>query len=60
MAGLLFDSQGALYGTTSGGGSSNYGTVFKLTPPPSGNGMWAETVLYSFNGHTDGANPWGT
>jgi uncharacterized repeat protein (TIGR03803 family) len=36
-AGLIFDSNGALYGTTSTGGSSkNDGTVFKLTPPAAG------------------------
>ena len=29
---LLLDAQGNLYGTTSGGGSYGYGTVFKLTP----------------------------
>jgi uncharacterized repeat protein (TIGR03803 family) len=35
-AGLIFDSQGSLYGTTSLGGSANGGTVFKLTPSKSG------------------------
>ena len=36
-AGLIFDSNGARYGTTSTGGSSkNDGTVFKLTPPAAG------------------------
>ncbi len=29
---LTLDSSGNLYGTTGGGGSSNFGTVFKLTP----------------------------
>ncbi len=32
LAGLLMDARGNLYGTTEGGGSSNAGTVFKLTP----------------------------
>lgn len=32
-AGLIHDSAGNLYGTTSEGGSSDSGTVFKLTPP---------------------------
>jgi uncharacterized repeat protein (TIGR03803 family) len=32
QAGLVFDTTGALYGTTSAGGSSNLGTVFKLVP----------------------------
>jgi uncharacterized repeat protein (TIGR03803 family) len=32
LAGLIFDSKGALYGTTYEGGASNEGTVFKETP----------------------------
>jgi uncharacterized repeat protein (TIGR03803 family) len=56
-AGLIMDSAGNLYGTTSEGGSSGgsgEGTVFRLTP--SGN----ETVLYSFTGmNGDGTNPAG-
>ena len=32
-AGLIFDSSGALYGTTSTGGANGFGTVFKLAPP---------------------------
>ena len=35
-AGLIFDTQGALYGTTEYGGSGSEGTVFKLTPPATG------------------------
>jgi uncharacterized repeat protein (TIGR03803 family) len=43
VAGLIFDSNGNLYGTTEGGGTaSGYGTVFKLTP------KGRESVLYSF------------
>jgi uncharacterized repeat protein (TIGR03803 family) len=54
MAGLIRDaSTGNLYGTTYFGGASGaaQGTVFKLDT--SGN----ETVLYSFSGGNDGANP---
>ena len=32
VAGLIFDSKGALYGTTRLGGPLNCGIVFKLTP----------------------------
>lgn len=53
---MLADTSGALYGTTSKGGTYGYGTVFKLTPPKAGGSGWTETILYSFNG-TDGANP---
>jgi len=43
---LMFDA-GSLYGTASGGGLYNVGTVFELTPE--GNGTWNESVLYAFN-----------
>ncbi len=56
-AGLIFDSLGHLYGTTIGGGSSDYGTVFELSPPSGGKGPWTETVLYPFTGVIDGNNP---
>ena len=44
LAGLVFGPFGALYGTTSVGGSNDGGTVFKLTPPPFSGGAWTETV----------------
>lgn len=43
-AGILQGSDGALYGTTSFGGSNNVGTVFKLNPDGSG-----YTFLHSFS-----------
>jgi uncharacterized repeat protein (TIGR03803 family) len=52
---LLLDKSGALYGTTSGGGPSQAGTVFMLTPQ-SGE-VWTEQVLYSFSGGADGGSP---
>jgi uncharacterized repeat protein (TIGR03803 family) len=55
-AGLIADSSGNLYGTTCGGGTSNLGTVFKLTPPAEGKKAWTNTVLTSFNA-TNGACP---
>jgi uncharacterized repeat protein (TIGR03803 family) len=57
QSGLVFDAKGALYGTTSTGGASGYGTAFKLTPPATSGGTWTETVLHSFKGGTDGSNP---
>jgi uncharacterized repeat protein (TIGR03803 family) len=54
---LVFDSKGALYGTTATGGKYGDGTVFKLTPPAAPGDAWTETVLYSFKGGTDGINP---
>ena len=57
-AGLVFDPQGDLYGTTEAGGTDDVGTVFELIPEP--NGTWAEAVLHSFNSaNSDGQNPYG-
>jgi len=52
--GLLRDAQGNLYGTTPVGGSTGYGTVFKV------NTTGRESVLYSFTGTGDGAYPTGS
>ena len=53
-AGVTMDKAGNLYGTTSGGGTAGYGTVFRLSNKGSG---WTFTPLYSFQGGNDGANP---
>jgi len=54
VGGLIRDTQGNLYGTTAGGGSSNNGVVFTM------NTGGTETVLYSFaGGATDGCIPQG-
>jgi uncharacterized repeat protein (TIGR03803 family) len=55
LAGLIFDKSGNLYGTTFGGGASQWGTIFEVTKPK--NGRVAETVLYSFTAAADGFNP---
>jgi uncharacterized repeat protein (TIGR03803 family) len=55
-AGVILDQAGSLYGTTFGGGTSNFGTVFKLVPGT--DGTWTQNVIYSFSG-LDGANPVG-
>lgn len=53
LAGIIFDATGNLYGTTiTGGGSSNVGTVFELTP--TAGGKWEEKVLHGFDLYTDG------
>ncbi len=54
-AGVTFDTSGNLYGTTTAGGASSAGTVFELMS--NSNGTWTESVLYSFSGGSDGANP---
>ena len=46
---------GNLYGTTFLGGLGGNGTVFELSPI--GSGGWNETVIYTFTGGVDGANP---
>ena len=51
-AAVIADAWGNLYGTTSVGGASGYGTVFKLDAANS----YALTILHSFNGE-DGASP---
>jgi uncharacterized repeat protein (TIGR03803 family) len=44
QASLIFDKEGNLYGTASGGGNSDSGTVFKVTP------SGKQSVLYTFCG----------
>ncbi len=54
---LTFDPAGNIYGTTVGGGQSNWGTIYKLAPPGGG---WTESASYSaqeFDGN--GSQPYG-
>ncbi len=54
---LAMDAKANLYGTTQAGGNASQcfcGTVFELTPS---NGVWTETVLYSFTGFPDAESP---
>ena len=55
---LVMDASGAIYGTTALGGDgtcyNGCGTVFKLTPSGS---AYTESILYSFQGGSDGGNP---
>jgi len=54
LAGLIAGPSGNLYGTTYYGGAHSDGAVYQLTPSGPG---WSESVLYSFQGGNDGANP---
>ena len=54
---LAFDQQGNIYGTTAQGGDgcNGYcGVVFKLIRS---GGSWTYSLIYSFQGGSDGANP---
>lgn len=50
-AGLLQARDGNFYGTTSAGGATGHGTLFRITP------TGALTTLVSFDGFNDGARP---
>jgi uncharacterized repeat protein (TIGR03803 family) len=64
LVGLTIDAAGNLYGTASEGGfgkngacyPNGCGTVFKLRHTNSG---WLFTPIYDFQGHSDGAYPYG-
>jgi uncharacterized repeat protein (TIGR03803 family) len=53
---LIFDNNGNIFGTTAAGGDENCscGAVFELSSVA---GSWSQSVLHSFSGATDGANP---
>jgi hypothetical protein len=61
--GLVADANGDLYGATGVGGigpcSSGLGcgTIYELSPPPKQRGAWTYSVLYQFQGGTDGGEP---
>jgi uncharacterized repeat protein (TIGR03803 family) len=50
-SGLVLDAAGNLYGTTLGGGTHGWGTVYKVTP------RGTESVLWSFADVPDGSYP---
>ncbi len=50
-AGLIADNDGALYGPTVVGGTSGFGTVFKLTPPGEGRPL-GQRVCFIVSGAT--------
>jgi hypothetical protein len=65
--GLVLDSTGAVYGTTSAGGNQNCkydasvgcGTAFELKSPSKKDGPWVEKQLHIFTGGKDGGQPKG-
>lgn len=55
---LTFDTEGNLYGTTTGGGTFSAGGVFQLAPPTMQGQIWTESTLHSFGSViNDGLNP---
>jgi uncharacterized repeat protein (TIGR03803 family) len=65
-SGLIADGVGNYYGTAQVGGISGTsacpqgcGTIYRLSPPAKGQTKWTYTVLYAFNGTTDGGLPFG-
>ena len=57
-AGVVFDSQGNLFGMTRTGGTTDCGTIYELTP--NGSGGWNESVIWNFDNNVDGCQPYGT
>ncbi len=59
---LYQDASGALYGGCIAGGVpgksgrfTNSGGIFKLVPPPGGQGQWTETILHTFRAYDPAA-----
>jgi len=51
---IVIDRKGSLYSTTTlGGGGTNAGTAFKLSPPQQEGDPWTETVLHTFKATDD-------
>ncbi len=56
---VILDGSGNVYGDTMFSGDVyDAGTIFRLTPPAGGHGVWTNTVLHVFH-HSDGYAPGG-
>ncbi len=55
-SGVTLDSAGNLYGATIAGGRYDEGIIYQLVPSGSG---WDARILYTFQGGTDGEDPFG-
>ena len=64
LGNVVFDAKGNLYGATGSGGDPSCnrgygcGTVFELKRPTQKGGHWVYSVLYTFTGQPDAAEPW--
>ena len=58
QSGVVFDTEGNLYGTTTQGGTGGCGIAYELSPPATKGGAWTETILHNFGG-VSGCGPSG-
>jgi uncharacterized repeat protein (TIGR03803 family) len=58
--GITLDAFGNLWGTTQNGGSSNIGTIFRISPRRTLPDQWTFSVEHSFTGNSDGVAPQST
>lgn len=54
---LAVDADGALYGTTTEGGTGDGGVAFRLAPPAAGGGAWTYRVIHAFRQNDGGCIP---
>jgi len=61
LGSFVFDAAGNAFLTASSGGANGFGLVLELSPPanPTLGTLWREKELYSFQGGSDGAIPFG-
>src|SRR6516164_1738891 len=56
---LTLGAAGELFGTDDGRGTTSFGTVFELRPPPAAGKPWRERLIYNFTDGSDRASPHG-